>query len=417
MKKLFVFFIGILLLISCTQQSAVDKPVADKWNGYQKYLKTGEMVHTLFAGRNINVGTATYGLDDNANFYVTYDCSASGWTISETHMFAGDKKYMPLNKPGNPKIGQFPNSGTHNPRVSSYTYRVPLASLPPCEEPGFVVASHCIVRSPSGRTETAWAEGDFKFTDKDWGWYDIYFYNQPPNEYTIIYGTSFSNDTLRVYSLNMTLGTSSPILKEYVGNTSGTYDGTAFDVTSSLFFFANYNTNELFVNNMADESPSWSAGTLDGKAASGTFYDGGYYYVDAIKNTINKVTFTSDWTIAGETVLDTIPSAIVVNDIAMSPAGDYLYMVGTVNGGSTELLSWQLSNGAFYSMAISVNTGAQIAYGSDGVLYTVAPITEGGSGSLAYTLDPESGTLTQIDEGGIIIIIDPFADISAGPIM
>jgi hypothetical protein len=416
MKKLFALIMGILLLIACTNQSTVDKPTTDKWNGYSKFLKTGEMVHTLWAGRNINVGIATYGLDENANFYVTYDCSASGWTISETHMFAGDKKYLPLNKPGNPKIGQFPNSGMHNPRVSHFTYRVPLASLPPCAEPGFVVASHCIVRSPSGRTETAWAEGDFKFTDKDWGWYDIYFYNQPPNEYTIIYGLTFNDNTLKVYSLNMTLGTSNPILVETLSN-PGPYDGAAFDVPSSTFFFANTNTKELFVNNMADEYPSFSAGTLDGTASSGTFYNGCYYYVNAGPNTINKVIFNSDWTIASETVLDTIPSAIVVNDIAMSPAGDYLYMVGTVNNGNTELMSWQVATGTFYSMAISVNADAQIAYGSDGVLYAVAPITEGGTGTEAYTLDPSSGTLTEIDDGGIIIIIDPFADISTGPIM
>ena len=74
MKKIYLFLIAIVVLASCTKQATDDQQIADKWNGYQKYLKTGEMVHTLWAGKNINVGTVTYGIDDNANFYVTYDC-------------------------------------------------------------------------------------------------------------------------------------------------------------------------------------------------------------------------------------------------------------------------------------------------------------------------------------------------------
>jgi hypothetical protein len=264
-----------MLMMSCVKQNTTEDP-SDKWNGYSRYLKTGEIVHTLWAGRNINAGTVTYGLDDNANFYVTYDCSASGWKISETHMFAGDKQNMPLNKPGAPKTGLFPYSGYHNPRVSTYTYRVPLVQLPPCASPGFVVASHCVVHSPSGRTETAWAEGDYTFSDKGWGWYDDYYYNQPPNQYTILYGTLYTLDTLNLFHLNMTTGTVTLILNEYVGNVQGTYDGTAYDIESGMFFFVNYNTSTLYVNQMNNTLPSFSAGTLDGTAASGTFYDGAF---------------------------------------------------------------------------------------------------------------------------------------------
>jgi hypothetical protein len=103
MKNAMISFVTLLLITSCAKQSTPDEPV-DIWNGYSKYLKMGEVVHTLWAGKNINVGTVTYGIDDNANFYVTYDCGASGWLISETHMFAGDKKDMPLNKPGHQKL-------------------------------------------------------------------------------------------------------------------------------------------------------------------------------------------------------------------------------------------------------------------------------------------------------------------------
>jgi hypothetical protein len=416
MKNLFLFMVGAILVVSCTQRDSMDKPTADKWNGYEKYLKTGEQYHTLWAGRNINVGTCTYGIDENANFYVTYDCSASGWTMSETHMFAGDKKNLPVNKPGNPKIGQFPNSSTHNPRKSVVTYRVPLTSLPPCAEPGFVVAAHCVVKSPSGQTETAWAEGDFKFTDKDWGWYDIYYYNQPPNRFTILYGTAYVNDTLKLYHMDVTNGKNDLILKEYLGANGGRTDAAAYDLTSGMFFFSSYATKTLYANQMKDLDPSFISGTLNGRAASATFYNNAYYYIDDDLNTINKVTFTSTWTKLSEVVLDTIPSAVIVNDIAMNPTGTTMYIIGEVNGGTSELISWDLATKVFYSMSISVTSGAQIAYGSDGVLYAIAPITDGGSHSQTFTLDPTSGTLTQIPDD-IIIIVDPFSDISTGPIL
>jgi PBP1b-binding outer membrane lipoprotein LpoB len=416
MKNLFLLFIAFLLLTSCSQQNAKEEQIADKWNGYQKFLKTGEQYHILWAGKNINVGTCTYGIDDNANFYVTYDLSASGWTMSETHMFAGDKKFMPLNKPGSPKIGQFPNSGTHNPRVGVFTYRVPLINLPPCAEPGFVVASHCVVRSPSGQVETAWAEGDYKFKDKDCGWYDIYFYNQPPNEFTILYATAYVNDTLKLYHLDVTNGNTSIILKEYIGENSGRCDAAAYDTESGMFFFANYNTNVLYANQMQDVQPSYVSGTLLGKAASATFYNNEYYYVDENLNTINKVTFNSNWSIATETVLDTIPSAILVNDITMNPDGSSLYMIGEVSGGSRQLVSWNTETETFYALDLAVTSGAQLSYGSDGVLYVVAPIVEGSSHSQTYTLDPASATMTLIEDD-IIIIEDPFSDISIGPIM
>ncbi len=416
MRNLFLLLLVMLFASACTQKDSVNDPVADKWNGYQKFLKAGEQYHTLWAGRNINVGTCTYGIDNNANFYVTYDCSASGWTISETHMFAGDKKLLPRNKPGNPKIGNFPNSGYHNPRVSTFTYYVPLSSLPPCEEPGFVVACHCVVRSPANKQETAWAEGDYKFTDKDWGWYDIYYYNQPPNKFTILYGTSYTDDTLNLFHIDVTNGKTDLILKEFVNSGTGRLDAAAYDSESGMFFFANYTTNTLYANNLKDLDPSFLSGTISGKAGSATFYDDAYYYVDDETNTLNKVTFGSDWLKASEVIIDTIPGSVTVNDIAMNPTGTTLYMIGQVNNGGRELISYDLNTETFYSMAITITSGAQLAYGSDGVLYAIAPITEGGSHSLTYMINPSSGTLTPIEDD-IIIIDDPFSDISLGPIM
>jgi hypothetical protein len=422
MKNVTFSLIALFLITSCNKLSTTDEP-ADKWNGYSKYLKMGEVVHTLRAGdgrHHIDVGTVTYGIDENANFYVTYDCSSSQWFITESHMFAGDKKNMPLNRPGTPKITRFPNKKCHHPKVKTYTYRVPLTSLPPAEEPGFVVAAECTVINPlkcGQQIKTAWAEGDFTFTDKCWGWYDVFYYNQTENQYTILYGTTYSQDSLMLYHLNMTTGAVTLVLEEYVGNVQGIYDGTAYDVDSSMFFFVNYNTGELFLNRMNDTLPSFSAGYLNGTAASGTCYNGAFYYVNADLNTINMVTFTDNWQIAGETVLDALPGNVTVNDIAMSPAGDCLYIIGEVSGSGTELIEWVIATDTYYTVALNINDGSQIAFGSDGNLYAVAPLDEGGGNSSAYIIDVETGTLTELEEGQIIIIDDAFSDISNGPVM
>jgi hypothetical protein len=428
MKNTYVLLFAVLLITSCTRQSPVDQQ-GDKWNGYSKYLKMGEVHHTLFAGagqsdtlKGTNVGSVTYGIDNDANFYVTYTCTG-GWTMSETHMYAGDKAGMPVNKPGSPKIGLFPYSTCHSPRVSTYTIRIPLTSLPPAEEPGFVVATHSVVRSPSGRTETAWGYGQLPFNDKAWGWYDIYYFNQPEFPHTILYGTASSQDSLRVYHLNMTTGNWDEILKEYVGGVAGSYDATAFDLDSGLFFFVNYNTRTLYMNNLRNESsPSVPIGTLEGTAASATFYDDTYYYVNADFNTINKVTFNDNWSIMNEVVMDSIPHVITVNDIAMSPDGLNLYLIGVMDDSdSVKLFKYVILEDKYYDITdddIILSPGVQIAYGADNLLYVISPIIVGGTTYIGYTADPNTGVMTEIQEGHVVTPPgDDIIDLSTGPIL
>jgi hypothetical protein len=413
MKKSIYFFIAILQLCSCVSQHP-EEELSGKWNGYEKHLKTGEMIHTLWAGKNINIGTVTYGIDNSANFYVTYDCSASGWQISETHLFAGDKAFMPLNKPGAPKIGNFPFSCIHNPRVSTFTYRIPLSELPPCASPGFVVASHCAVQSPYGQKETAWAEGNYTFSDKGWGWYDSYFYEPPVEPMAVLYGTAYRCDTLRLYHVDITTKSAELILAEYVGNSAGIYDGAAYDIDDGIFMFTKVNANELWMNQLQGEDPSFCAGILQGTAKSGTYSDGLYYYTDENLNTINSVSFTQSWTIAGETILDTIPVNVDVNDIAMAPEGDKLYIMGQYSGGGSELITWNLSDHEFERQSVPVQSGAQLTFGSDGRLYAIASISDQDSVNFVYIIDSPSDSLViAIDD--IIIIEDQFSDLSSGP--
>jgi hypothetical protein len=414
MKNTMILIAAAILAASCAKTGLEEDPSPEIWNGYGKYLKAGEQVHTLWAGKNINIGTVTYGIDGDANFYVTYDCSSSGWLISETHMYAGTRSAMPLNKPGAPKIGLFPYAGYHYPKVGLFTYRVPLSQLPPCESPGFVVAAHAVVHGPNGRQETAWAEGSYSFSDKGWGWYDDYYFNSAVFESIIIYAITQSNDSLNLYHLDVINQDADLMLSEYVGNAPGSYNGAAYDDESGMFFFVNYNTGELWVNDLQEDGASFCAGILDGNAASGTFYDGAYYYVDEDSHTIHRVTFSGTWAISGETVLDTLPGLTGIYDIAMSPGGEFLYMTGQFENGQTGLMTWAVDGGAFYAMDVAIEEGSQIAFGSDGQLYAVAPADAGG-GSAVFVVDVNDCTMVEIADDEIIIVGEEFSDISTGP--
>ncbi len=421
MKKLLMFFAAALLLVSCTEQGSEVKP-NDPMKGWTSKLKyVNGTPNQLIAGKHINVGEVTYQFDPvTETFNVTYDCSASGWKVYEAHVYAGVIQNMPVTnkKNPNPKVGNFPAHGYYTGGQTTVTVSMPMTIIP-TEEVGMVVAAHCVVRSPNNKEETAWAycpENSKPFTDKNWGWYDPFTFDEEPEPQTIVYGVAYADDSLKLYHINLTSGGSSMILREYVGNRAGTYDGAAYDYANSMFFFTNYDTKELWANNMLDEDPSFESGVLNGTAASGTFFNGSYYYVNEDAGTINMVTLDQNYLITGESTLSTIPNNVTVNDIAMDPTGSYLYMVGNVDGGGTEMLTWDVSTDTYYTMALTVNEGVQIAYGSDGILYAVAPTFAGGAHSTTYIVDTSTGTLTEIDDGGIIID-DPFSDISRGPIM
>ncbi len=249
---------------------------------------------------------------------------------------------------------------------------IPLGDLPPYEDPGFTTAAHCAVNGPNGQSETAWRDGDFKFPGKRWGWYDSFYYDQPNNPFTVLYGTQYTTDgTLNVHLINVSTGITTHILSEDVGAQGTNFDGTAYDEESSYFFFVDYNTQALSGINLNDESVVQELGILSGTASSATFYDGNYYYVDEVTNNIIAVSFDSDWQIESQNVISTIPESVSVQDISMSPDGTNLYMIGDVDDGSTELITLQMASDVYATLAIPVNSNSQIAYGSDNILYVI----------------------------------------------
>jgi hypothetical protein len=395
MKKLFILIVTILSCSSCITQNEETEPQLN-WNGYDRCLGTGEITHPLWAGGYKNIGNVTYGFDHDANFYVIYDCSTSGWLITETHNFAGDKKNLPVDKSGHPEIRQFPNSAKHNPGLSIIKYRIPLEKLPPNASPGFVVASHCFVQSPDGQTETAWAEGDYTFAGNDAGWYDAFFYNPPLDQYPVLYSTTYRSDSLVLYHLDVKSGLADLVLKEPVGKTARANHSATFDIETCMFFFTKNPSNELWLNLLNGESSPFCAGKLSGPPAGGAYHKGDYYYVNKALNTLNRVGFTNNWMISDDIMLDTFPGSVRIWDIAMSQAGDCIYMIGKIDSGSTELIAWNLADETFYSTSITLKKASRIAFGSDNLLYSIANINSCGINPEVFPIDIEKASLTPL---------------------
>jgi hypothetical protein len=119
---------------------------------------------TLYAGKNIDVGTVSV-FDDNTTLYIVYTVSEP-WQISETHLHVANiLEDIPMTKKGKPIPGQFDYSMDHEPKVTTYTYQVPLAGL---GDPIYI-AAHAVVTKDS-QTETAWGDGG-EFPGRDWATY------------------------------------------------------------------------------------------------------------------------------------------------------------------------------------------------------------------------------------------------------
>lgn len=173
LRILLVFSLAAALLAGCQKedQNQVNPQPEDT-----KSFKAGvedpcyEESYVIYGGQTIEVGTLIVANDDD-NIFVTYDLTGTDWYLDETHLFVGHVDDLPLNKPGNPKIGHFPFKGNHN-LDQIYTFTLSKADFEDC----FAVAAHAVVvqLDENGNQiaeETAFADGGTEFPGKRWGWY------------------------------------------------------------------------------------------------------------------------------------------------------------------------------------------------------------------------------------------------------
>jgi hypothetical protein len=396
MKRYFLLIAVIAVIAGCSKHEVLDKNPSDTLNGDQNLKDYYSLTVDLWAGQDILVGSVEFVKTDDEYFEATYTLTG-GWTMSESHLYAGDQdpEFMPVNKPGAPKIGLFPFTATHDPAVTTYTYSIPTADLSkhPMES-GFAIAAHCVVNNPNASEETAWAEGNVPFSDKSgWSTY-INDFSGAAEEMTILYGIQETTEgNLILVHINVTAGVSDVIYTENI-SVSGTVDAAAYDQLTGNFFFVIGNT--LYVNNLNNDAGSVIVGTLSGIANGGTFLNGFYYYLDdnpasTNYNEIIQVSLiydpnTGGWSLNENTAFSEAMPAYDLNITDLAANDGIIYLIGINSLGDIYLLAYDVASSVWsYPLLTDLNYAAQITFDIDGEMYA---IEAGGELSI---LDPEDG--------------------------
>lgn len=159
MKKLLLAILAVCIvgLYSCETESVEEGPI-ESINGKGKKNQISNSIQfdfskdcsmsesTLFAGQNIEVGKVSV-TELNGNYLVTYEISNDEWCITETHLsVVNTPEDFPMNRGGNPKIGNFEYKGNHECE-KIVIYEVPI-------EKGPYIAAHAVVECSSNSVES-----------------------------------------------------------------------------------------------------------------------------------------------------------------------------------------------------------------------------------------------------------------------
>jgi len=127
------------------------------WGSYfTHHVDTAITEIPLIAGKVATAGYVTVW-NDADYLYVKYDTAGSGWTITETHVYAG------TDPPEKLAPGQFPyKHDPIDPPATYDLYKIPLSEIGAGECDDVYIAAHAVVVSPDGKEETGWAKGEIR---------------------------------------------------------------------------------------------------------------------------------------------------------------------------------------------------------------------------------------------------------------
>ena len=115
-------------------------------------------VDPLLAHGSIPAGTVTVG-NDNVNLYVVFDTTGTDFTISRADVAVATSLAGIPQSGGQPNLSAFPYRQTFSPEVTTYTFTIPLASIPATPGTMLVIAAHASLDSPTQGHQQAWAAG------------------------------------------------------------------------------------------------------------------------------------------------------------------------------------------------------------------------------------------------------------------
>jgi hypothetical protein len=407
MKNILLFIAAALIILSCHKQNPLEnKGETDLGHSSFKY---GEIEHTLFGGQTIPVGTVTIGVtEDGSNYiYVKYETNP-GWYIKETHVFVGPAgSQIPVNKPGNPKIGHFPFSTDH--QYGDGTTLVTYPTIPYVINSPFVVATHAVVYSDNGQEETAWAYNEAnstRFSGKRWGWFQSYTWDgEQPAQSNLLYLTEYDEDgILHIYQVNLTTGEVIEISQEEF---EGAINGAAWDSESNQFFFVSESGNELWVSDFDEDAPANLVGTLDPSAIEGTFLNDTYYYFDE-DNQLWAITLDEDMNM-GQLLIGSIGSELSIIDLAASPDGQGLYIIVVNDEGVSELIYYNFNDETVRLVASLGENLFQIGVDEDGNIHVIEDTVEEDNSTI-HDIDKDSGDMDNANDIGIDV-----EEVTTGP--
>jgi len=108
----------------------------------------------LIAGLSTNVGTVTVG-NNSENAFVTYTITDPAWKLNDLKLFVGDCNLIPKSNCSSPTTLQFPYTTSFSTGLLTYTFAIPLSSLPSC----YCIAASATVSKPGSCGIKAWGAG------------------------------------------------------------------------------------------------------------------------------------------------------------------------------------------------------------------------------------------------------------------
>ena len=312
--------------------------------------------------------------NDAEYLYVKYVITETDWCLTETHLhiFLDEESFTDIpQKNGNPIPGHFDYSMEHD-CVTEYTYEIPLEW--PCTD--LYVAAHAVVQLEESCP-------------------------------AIMYGTSLGISGVgdKIYEIDVSTLTATELFDTGLSPSSiNGPNGNAYDpVNNRLYYSAYTSPDSLYFYDFTNPVNNPSGSLPGGMVACAGWYNGKYYYIPQQTGKLYEVTFNTDGTINTATkICDYSGKSFNFGDVAITPNG-LMYGSSAVNGVGK---FWSIDLKDCTYTEISTMAHMQLAFGSDGVLYS----HDAGNANF-YTIDPVLGTRTEI---GTIDCLK-FTDLASGP--
>jgi len=153
-------------VVSLAVLACVDAPVSPTSGSVQPpsfSVVAGQACGATTTVNLVNAGGSVLGTvsawNDDVDLHVTFNVSRRTLSMRESHLQpVTSVGGIPVNSGGNPQLGQFIYSTSHNPAVQSYEYVTSLASVGVAPGDNVVLAAIALGNGPSGPA-LAWGQG------------------------------------------------------------------------------------------------------------------------------------------------------------------------------------------------------------------------------------------------------------------